>query len=110
MKLKISMNKLLVFAVLLFISLYSSGCMGSKENFKTDDLSSFRFSVSAELETDPVYKDPDDTATWVNPEDPEKSLILATDKGYGLLVFNIKGKLVKSFKDGHLNNRHKKRF
>jgi 3-phytase len=47
--------------------------------------------------TDPVGDDPDDPAIWVHPSDPERSLILGTDKTAaprgGLYVFGLDGKV-----------------
>jgi 3-phytase len=47
--------------------------------------------------TDPVSKDPDDPAIWIHPTEPERSLILGTDKAAapqgGLYVFGLDGKL-----------------
>ncbi len=47
--------------------------------------------------TDPVGEDPDDPAIWVHPFDPERSLILGTDKTAapqgGLYIFGLDGKL-----------------
>jgi 3-phytase len=48
--------------------------------------------------TDPTPTDTDDPAIWIHPTDPEKSLILGTDKGDdngGVFVFNLDGKLLK---------------
>ena len=48
--------------------------------------------------TDPTPTDTDDPAIWIHPTDPEKSLILGTDKGDdngGVFVFNLAGKLLK---------------
>jgi 3-phytase len=48
------------------------------------------------LHTDPVTDDPDDPAIWVHPSDPEKSLILGTNKVKAptgaLVVFGLDGK------------------
>jgi len=46
----------------------------------------------------------DDPAIWVNPEDPAKSLIVGTDKKYGLIVYNLDGEIVFENKDGRMNN------
>lgn len=48
------------------------------------------------LITDKTPNDTDDPAIWYNQADPEKSLILGTDKGDstgGIFVFDLKGKL-----------------
>ena len=49
--------------------------------------------------TEPVLKDSDDPAIWVNPADPAKSLVLGTckdEQNGGLYVFDLKGKIVKT--------------
>jgi 3-phytase len=60
--------------------------------------------VTAVLETEKVDEDPDDPAIWVNSEDPAKSRVLGTDKDYGLLVFDLEGRILQRFPDGRLNN------
>lgn len=58
-----------------------------------------------ETEANPVYvtdttpNDTDDPAIWIDKSNPEKSLILGTDKGDstgGIFVFDLKGKLIPS--------------
>lgn len=46
-------------------------------------------------QTAPVASDADDPAIWVNPQDPARSLIVGTDKGGGLYVFDLQGRLVQ---------------
>jgi 3-phytase len=47
--------------------------------------------------TDQVVKDPDDPAIWIHPSEPERSLILGTDKAGaphgGLYLFGLDGKV-----------------
>lgn len=53
-------------------------------------------SVLPVLITDTTPNDTDDPAIWYNSQNPEKSLILGTDKGDstgGIFVFNLEGKL-----------------
>ena len=38
--------------------------------------------------------DTDDPAIWINPDDPSKSLILGTDKGGSVFVFDLDGKII----------------
>lgn len=55
--------------------------------------------------TDPVAKDADDPAIWINPQDSAKSLIIGTDKGGGLYAFNLQGKEVQAITGlNHVNN------
>lgn len=46
----------------------------------------------------------DDPAIWIHPDDPAQSLIIGTDKQWGLLVFNLSGAIVQSLPDGRMNN------
>ena len=63
--------------------------------------------VVAVTETPPVT-DPgdaaDDPAIWVNAADPSASLVVATNKLRGLLVYGLDGELVSSSDAGELNN------
>jgi len=55
--------------------------------------------------TSPVGDDPDDSAIWIHPEDVSKSLVLGTDKGGRLFVYNLSGKVVHKCEDMvRLNN------
>lgn len=49
--------------------------------------------VKPRLTTQQVAVDPDDPAIWVHPTDPRRSLILGTDKGGALYVFDLDGKV-----------------
>lgn len=51
--------------------------------------------------TEPTKHDTDDPAIWVNPNDPAQSLIIGTDKevGGGLYVYDLNGKIVRTFLD-----------
>lgn len=46
----------------------------------------------------------DDPAIWVNPEDPEASLIVGTDKQSGLGVYDLDGELLSFVELGQINN------
>ena len=63
--------------------------------------------VVAFTETPPVA-DPgdaaDDPAIWVNPAEPSASLIVATNKRRGLVVYGIDGEIVSSSDVGQVNN------
>jgi 3-phytase len=63
--------------------------------------------VTAVAETPPVV-DPgdaaDDPAIWVNRADPSASLIVATNKLRGLMVYGLGGELVSSSDVGEVNN------
>ena len=46
----------------------------------------------------------DDPVIWVNPRDPSKSAVIATDKNLGLYVYDLEGKLLQTVTDGRINN------
>ncbi|HEX7035397.1 MAG TPA: phytase, partial [Pseudomonadales bacterium] len=46
----------------------------------------------------------DDPAIWVHPDDPEKSLVIGTDKQLGLYVFDLEGRTLQTVPDGRMNN------
>lgn len=63
--------------------------------------------VQASAETTPVQNDQDaadDPAIFVHSNDPSKSLIIGTNKQYGLVVYNLKGEQIQAFDFGLLNN------
>lgn len=64
--------------------------------------------VSAVAETDTVGKvgqdSADDAAIWFDRADPDKSLIIGTDKKAGLHVFGLDGKRRQFIPDGRINN------
>ncbi|MBT2188317.1 phytase [Sphingobium nicotianae] len=63
--------------------------------------------IPAVRETAPVASpgdSADDPAVWRNPADPAKSLIVGTDKSWGLNVYDLSGKLVASAPAGRVNN------
>lgn len=69
----------------------------------------FEIAITADLESDEVASSPgidaaDDPAIWVNTEDPEKSLILGTNKKGGIHVYNMDGKELQDLKSGCINN------
>ena len=46
----------------------------------------------------------DDPAIWVAPDDAARSLIVGTDKGSGLLVYNLAGEQLQYLPNGEFNN------
>ncbi|MFD2034973.1 phytase [Belliella marina] len=63
--------------------------------------------IEPKVITEQVEFDSDDPAIWIHPEDPEKSLIVGTDKleGGGLYVFDLDGKIVNKITSmGRPNN------
>lgn len=65
------------------------------------------FSVYAQAETEAVESGgdaADDPAIWLDPKDPSKSKLIATNKGGGILVYDLNGKQLQSYKVGKMNN------
>ncbi|HEY7546294.1 MAG TPA: phytase [Blastocatellia bacterium] len=63
--------------------------------------------VTATVETAPVPNAgdaADDPAIWVDPKDPARSLIIATDKLGGLAVYDLEGKELQYMKMGRVDN------
>ncbi|KAA9131622.1 phytase [Marinihelvus fidelis] len=63
--------------------------------------------VTATVETEVVASwgdAADDPAIWVNPNDPEASLVFGTDKKGGLHVYNLAGESLQFFAHGRINN------
>jgi len=57
--------------------------------------------------TEPVTTDSDDPAIWIHPEEPSQSLVLGTDKGGAIFVFDLDGKILpdRTISDqGRMNN------
>lgn len=69
---------------------------------------SFAFpQVEATLETEPVVSiddAADDICIWENPTDATQSVVVATDKKYGLITYNLEGKKLHQYAIGRPNN------
>ncbi len=69
---------------------------------------SFAFpQVEATLETEPVVSvddAADDICIWENPNDATKSIVVATDKKYGLITYDLQGKKLYQYPVGRPNN------
>lgn len=65
------------------------------------------FTVKAQDETSAVADGDDaadDPAIWVDPTDPAQSKLIATNKAGGVLVYDLAGKQLQSYKLGKMNN------
>lgn len=63
--------------------------------------------VLPRLETTPVFHTgdaADDAAIWRHPDDPAQSLLLGSDKRFGLRVYNLAGQETASIPAGRINN------
>lgn len=66
-------------------------------------------SVVAAIETLPTPQgknddSADDPAIWIHPSNPEKSVIIGTDKKGGLATYNLKGEQLNYYPFGDMNN------
>lgn len=65
--------------------------------------------IVAAIETQPTPQgknddSADDPAIWIHPSNPEKSVIIGTDKKGGLATYNLKGKQLNYYPFGDMNN------
>ena len=63
--------------------------------------------VAAIAETQPMDRrgdTADDPAIWVHQSRPKRSVILGTNKRFGLMVYNLEGELLQSLPVGDVNN------
>ena len=63
--------------------------------------------VVADLETSPVISNDDaadDICIYENVDSPDRSIIIATDKKYGLVVYNLNGQIINHYPFGRVNN------
>ena len=63
--------------------------------------------VIADLETEPVITNDDaadDICIYDNYQYPDNSLIIATDKKYGLVIYGLDGKIINHYPFGRVNN------
>ncbi len=65
--------------------------------------------VVAAIETQPTPRgknddSADDPAIWIHPSNPEKSVIIGTDKKGGLATYNLKGEQLNYYPFGDMNN------
>ncbi len=87
--------------------LFSSACIGNASPAQAPAQGAEIVSIEAVRETLPVASagdSADDPAIWRNPADPAKSLIVATDKSWGLNVYDLSGALLASAPAGLVNN------
>ncbi len=91
-------------AICFIVALVATGCRAGKATHKSIDPV---LEVSATIETEPMQTgddSADDTTLWVNPSDPTLSLVIGTNKQFGLVVYDLNGKEVQVLPDGRLNN------
>ena len=88
-----------------FCLIILSGCSLEK-NIEYPDNIEF-FEVTPIEETEPVNSNndaADDIAIWVNEQNNENSIVIGTDKQYGIYSYDLNGNLIYSNKLGRINN------
>lgn len=84
------------------IALVIAASVGLAWTFTTPNIS-----IPARYETEPVPSEgdaADDTATWIHPTDPLRSLIVGTDKKFGLIFYDLSGRKFAQYPVGKINN------
>ncbi len=84
-------------------------CLASLFSCKLPSTQTDLPSVCADAETKAVsaeiYEDAaDDPAIWIHPNDPEQSLIVGSNKTYGIEVFDLQGNKLHEYPAGRVNN------
>ena len=94
------MFKKLFFASFIFTSILNS----QKPNLLG---SLFYLEVNADVETEPVFAGDDaadDMCVLENFNNPESSLIISSDKKYGIIVYDLEGNKLYDYEVGRINN------
>jgi 3-phytase len=95
---------------LVFFLMLSCGNIsenGTDTRNKEKNRESTAIEVTADLQTEPVRDTADaadDPAIWIHPENPEKSLLIGTNKKRGLAVYDLQGREVFFAPLGRVNN------
>ncbi|CAF4562883.1 unnamed protein product [Rotaria sp. Silwood1] len=85
----------MIFVLTFFFFFFFNTYICLDENINNNQLIPF---IQETIATQPVRTDPDDPAIWIHPNQPELSLIIATDKTArigGLYVFDLDGKILQ---------------
>ena len=93
------MQKIYIIFSLIFINLNAQG---------PNDLGSLLYKeVTANVETEPVFAGDDaadDMCVLENFNNPESSLIISSDKKYGIIVYDLEGVKLYDYEVGRINN------
>lgn len=104
-----NMIKRLTYTVLIacvsVITLSVLSDVEGKQEVESPPLGSFAVEASQQTDFMPDTGDAaDDPAIWVNPNNPDKSFVIGTNKKRGLDVYDMSGKLVFRNEIGRVNN------
>jgi 3-phytase len=94
-----------MFKKLFFASFIFTSILNSQEPNLLGSL--FYLEVNADVETEPVFAGDDaadDMCVLENFNNPESSLIISSDKKYGIIVYDLKGFKLYDYEVGRINN------
>lgn len=94
-----------MFKKLFFASLIFTSILNSQEPNKLGSL--LYIEVEADVETEPVFAGDDaadDMCVLENFNNPESSLIISSDKQYGIIVYDLEGNKLYDYEVGRINN------
>ena len=94
-----------MFKKLLFASFIFTSILNSQEPNLLGSL--FYLEVNADVETEPVFAGDDaadDMCVLENFNNPESSLIISSDKKYGIIVYDLEGNKLYDYEVGRINN------
>lgn len=98
-------NSDLVYSTTLPIRSMPLQCEDTHVNVTAEKHGIVKVSATEETQTVEHYGDAaDDPAIWVNASQPEKSIVIGTDKKGALNSYNMDGKLLQSLPQGRVNN------
>ena len=94
-----------MFKKLFFASFIFTSILNSQEPNLLASL--FYLEVNADVETEPVFAGDDaadDMCVLENFNNPESSLIISSDKKYGIIVYDLEGNKLYDYEVGRINN------
>ena len=94
-----------MFKKLFFASFIFTSILNSQEPNLLGSL--FYLEVNADVETEPVFAGDDaadDMCVLENFNNPESSLIISSDKQYGIIVYDLEGNKLYDYEVGRINN------
>ncbi len=94
-----------MFKKLFFASFIFTSMLNSQEPNLLGSL--FYLEVNADVETEPVFAGDDaadDMCVLENFNNPESSLIISSDKKYGIIVYDLEGNKLYDYEVGRINN------
>ncbi len=94
-----------MFKKLFFASFIFTSLLNSQEPNKLGSL--LYMEVEADVETEPVFAGDDaadDMCVLENFKNPESSLIISSDKKYGIIVYDLEGVKLHDYEVGRINN------